>query len=189
MQNTSSTDINEACKVLRQGQIVAYPTESVFGIGCDAFNHDALRQLRKIKHREVKKGFIVLCASLEQLLLSFPSLAISPTQQKQLQALHAHPTTWLISNEKSFSPLLHGDNVDIAIRITQHPIAKILCESVGPIVSTSANKAGETPATDLATIETNFGTSIHYYLDGELGGANTPSQIIRLNNGEMIRRA
>lgn len=179
----------QACEEIKRGGIIAYPTEAVFGIGCDPRNLEALHKLRNLKARAGYKGFIVICASIEQLLESFPELEIDAEQMTRLRAEQRHPTTWLINTKAPLSALLIGDNSTLAVRVTKHPLAKTLCQRAGPIVSTSANTEGEEPATSIKALQHCFKDQIDYYLDGPLGNAKTPSQIIKLDNGEITRSA
>ena len=168
---------------------MVYPTESVFGIGCLALDQNALKRLRHVKRREAHKGFIVLCASFEQMLSSFPEICLSAEQKALLKAKQGHPTTWLIPYPKNKAALILGNNHKLAIRITDHPIAKKLCEECGPIVSSSANPAGVKTPSSLLKIRHLFQSQVDFYLNEKLGGVKKTSQIIDLVNGEVIRAA
>ena len=184
-----SATLKQVCQALIEGKLVVYPTESVFGLGCQALNNEALIKLRKVKQRSKHKGFIVLCASLDQLTQNFPQLNIEQDQIKRMQQQQGHPTTWLVSCDETLNPLLVGNNSKLAVRITHHPIAKALCESVGPIISSSANVEGEQTVKNLELIRARFLNDVDVYLDEELGNSQSPSQIIDLDNGEIIRSA
>src|SRR5690606_11526531 len=111
------------------------------------------------------------------------------TQLERLEQKQSHPTTWLLPYGRQRRPLLSGNNNRLAIRITQHPVARILCERCGPIVSSSANPAGiKTPKT-LLKIRKYFRNNVDLYLNESLGDAGSPSQIIDLTSGEIIRSA
>lgn len=179
----------QACRHLKAGKLLVYPTESVFGIGCLALNQQALKHLRGVKRRESQKGFIVLCASLEQMLSSFPDIHITTEQRARLLTRQAHPTTWLIPYPQKKSPLLLGRNHKIAVRITEHPVARALCEACGPIVSSSANPAGIRTPSNMLRVRHLFRSQVGYYLNEKLGGVRKTSQIIDLVNGEVIRGA
>lgn len=181
--------IQQACRTLDAGKLLVYPTESVFGLGCLANNKQALKRLRGIKRREPYKGFIVLCASTKQLRQNFPEICLSPQQLAKLDEAQPHPTTWLLPYKKHLNPLLVGNNNSLAVRITEHPIARILCERCGPLVSSSANPAGiKTPET-LLKVRKQFRGQVDFYLDKSLGKSKSPSQIIDLLSGELIRSA
>lgn len=179
----------QACLTLKAGKLLVYPTESVFGIGCLAKNRNAVKKLRQVKRRQETKGFIVLCSSIEQMLENFPEISITTQQLKLIKEKHAHPTTWLIPCKRSQLKLLTGNNRRIAIRITEHAIAKQLCDSCGPIVSSSANPAKvKTPET-LLKIRKHFQSQVDFYFNEKLGGKTKTSQIIDIVNGEIIRGA
>jgi L-threonylcarbamoyladenylate synthase len=181
--------IRQACHVLKEGKLLVYPTESVFGVGCLANNDDALIHLRSVKGRSSAKGFIVLCASMAQLQNSFPELELDQKAQSRLVEPQKHPTTWLIPFSKPLNPLLVGNNHSLAVRITQHPVAKVLCESCGPIVSSSANPAGMAAPKTLLQAKKQLGDTVDFYLNESLGEAKKTSQIIDLRSGEIVRRA
>ncbi len=184
--------IKKACRNLKAGELIAYPTEAVFGLGCDALNTRALKKLRAIKNRTRHKGFIVICSSVEQLKKSFPNINLTKQQWGQLTQKQNHPTTWLLPIEhnvkQSRNRYLIGNNITLAVRITEHPVAKALCESFdGPIVSSSANKAGARPAKKLIQVRKNFRNKIKNYVTGALGDSFEPSQIIDIKTGKVIR--
>jgi len=181
--------LQQASRVLNQGGLLVYPTESVFGLGCLAKNEVALEKLRNIKRRQSQKGLIVLCSSVEQLKQSFPQIQLDQSQSELLQSNQPHPTTWLIPYPKKHFPLLVGNNNSIAIRITKHPEALALCKKCGPIISSSANIAGQRTPDSLLKARKTFGTQVDFYLNAALGNSRTPSQIIDLLSGEIIRSA
>jgi L-threonylcarbamoyladenylate synthase len=177
---------------LKKGSLIAYPTEAVYGLGCLANDKKALKKLRSVKQRSANKGFIVLCASIEQLQQSYPGLALSQQQIKTLQTTQTHPTTWLIpfkNRYKNNHSLLLGHNRSLAVRISSHPSVLAICRAAGPIVSSSANVAGAKPAKDMLQLRKRFRLKIQHYLNEPLGKASSPSQIIDLDNGQIIRSA
>lgn len=179
----------QACRTLNAGKLLVYPTESVFGLGCLANNKQALKRLRRIKRREPYKGFIVLCASTKQLRQHFPEIRLSPQQLAKLNVAQQHPTTWLLPYKKHLNPWLVGNNNSLAVRITGHPVARTLCQQCGPLVSSSANPAGvKTPET-LLQVRKQFRWRVDFYLNKSLGKSRSPSQIIDLLSGELIRSA
>jgi len=184
--------LKKVTRDLKAGELIAYPTEAVFGIGCDALNVTALKKLRASKNRTRHKGFIVICSSVEQLKKSFPNLQLTTKQWGQLTQQQNHPTTWLIpiGQHVKTSPnrYLVGNNRTLAVRITEHPLAKALCEEFGgPIVSSSANKAGARPAKKLIQVRKNFRSKIKNYVNGALGSSLEPSQIIDIKTGKVVR--
>ena len=184
--------LQKTIETLKAGGLIAYPTEAVYGLGCLANDQQALKKLRTVKNRSANKGFIVLCASVAQLQQFYPDLALDADQFKIIQREQAHPTTWLISFRRRFKSnhhLLLGHNKSLAVRISTHPSVQALCLAAGPIVSSSANIAGAKPAKDMLHLRKQFRSQIDHYLQEPLGNAPSPSQIIDLDNGQIIRSA
>ena len=180
------SDINNAVMAMRNGGIIAYPTEAVFGLGCDPDNHEALQTLLALKQRPAAKGLILIAAEFEQLL---PYLAKVDAILEQ-RALSTWPgaVTWLYPCAKQIDPLLSGDHATIAVRVTAHPIARRLCVEFGkPIVSTSANLSGQPPARSRAQVEAQFANRLAVIVDGEVDLKVKPSEIRDLVSNITIR--
>ena len=137
--------LDGAAACLRNGGIVAYPTEAVWGLGCDPDDGEALARLIKLKSRDAAKGLILIAGDIAQLE---PWLAgVTVEQREQLLASWPGPYTWLVPDNGRAHPLLRGEHVSLAVRVTDHPLVQALCAAFGgPLVSTSANRAGESPA-------------------------------------------
>jgi L-threonylcarbamoyladenylate synthase len=178
--------LRSATRVLRAGGIIAYPTEAVYGLGCDPLNPEAVLRLLVLKQRPWQKGLILIAASLEQLT---PFLApLTPDLEVQLSETWPGPVTWLLPASEIAPPWLTGEHDSIAVRVTDHPLAAGLCRHFGaPIVSTSANRAGQLPAKTALGVRGYFGTSLDYILHGPLGGYDRPSEIRDGRTGNVIR--
>lgn len=178
--------VEETASILRQGGLVAYPTEAVWGLGCDPFNARAVQRLLLLKQRDPAKGVILIASSMEQLK---PWLTqVTPQQRQQLEASWPGPVTWLIEDQGYTPELILGRHTSVALRVTAHPWVRALCDAFGgPIVSTSANTSGQPPLQTSADIEQTFGMEIDALLDGPLGGLNRPSRICDLATGEILR--
>lgn len=178
--------INDAVAELRQGGIVAYPTEAVYGLGCDPFNHNTVTQLLMLKKRSLEKGFILIASTWEQ---------VAPlTQPIALKALARvfqswpGPFTWVFPASSEVPSWIRGKHPTIAIRVTDHPIAKVLCHRFGgPIVSTSANREVEHPIRNVRMLHTVFGNQISRILEGPLGSSQRPTEIRDTITGEVLR--
>ena len=179
-------NIGEAVSLLKKGEIIAYPTEAVFGLGCDPFNEVAVHKLLSLKNRSVDKGLILiahdwqqitdLCAPIDQVLLA------------HAQATWPGPATWVFPASVKAPAWIKGNHPSIALRVTQHPLASALCQAFGhPIVSTSANIEGEPPAKDIQTLNRYFDTDLSLILDGSLGEALTPTPIKDVQTGKIFR--
>lgn len=177
-------NIPTALNILSQGGIIAYPTETVYGIGCDATNENALQRLIALKHRSPNKGLIVLINQLEQLAAFTP-----PLTSEELQFATSKwpgPYTLVFPALPTVSQYLTGQYQSIAIRMTSHPTAAALCESF-PITSTSANLSGETVATNYQGLIEQFGDTLDGIVEGEVSPNGTPSQIIDIKTKQRYR--
>ena len=170
---------------LKSGGIIAYPTESCFGLGCDPKNRIAIRRLLKLKGRPQHKGLILIASNLRQLM---PYMApVDKTQQQQIQASWPGPHTWLVPATKNCPPWLTGDHNTIAVRVTAHRPAARLCRSAGmALVSTSANHSGCKPARTARECCRLFGTQVKI-ICGHIGRQRKPSTIQDLKTGKLIR--
>ena len=182
-----SPDIKLACENLLAGNVIAYPTEAVWGLGCDPENNSAVLRILAIKQRPVEKGLILVAANIHQLEPLLCSLGES--EKAMLQASWPGPTTWLIPDPKKLFPeWIKGDHKSVAIRVSAHPVVCELCESFGrPIVSTSANRAGDAEIRSRLILENEFGNSIDYIVSGDLGGEPETSEIRDLVTGKTVR--
>ena len=166
---------------LKDGEVVAYPTEGVWGIGCDPSNEEALKKLISLKKRSKGKGFIIIGSKL----LHFKKYAEVEVNKTKLMSKWPGPHTWIVP-ALEISPLLSGGKETIALRLSQHKETVNICnEFGGAIVSTSANKEGQKTPLDPEGIKEIFpGIKV---MKGELGGLNKPSTIEDLFTGEVIR--
>jgi len=182
----SSNQINEAVQILQQGGVIAYPTEAVYGLGCDPAHLQAVQKLLELKQREPDKGLILIAAEFEQLS---PFLAeIEDSLKEQVLATWPGPVTWLWPAKTEVSSWLRGEHATIAIRVTAHPLAAELCRIFGgALVSTSANVSGKPPARNAAQVRAQFKNQLDFVLEGEVGGLAKPSQIRDVLSGRVLR--
>lgn len=179
-----SPDLTKARLAIRQGQVIAYPTEAVYGLGCDPFQAEAVERVAALKKRQLTQGMIVLISSWEQLFL-----LIAPLADRYLDDVRSTwpgPVTWIFPPSAHIPTFVSGQHGSIAIRMTAHPIAKALCEQ-GPLISTSANLHGQPPARSLAELHRQFPQGIDVVVSGELGGATQPSAIYDVLTGKRLR--
>ncbi|PJE78926.1 Threonylcarbamoyl-AMP synthase [invertebrate metagenome] len=172
---------------IQKGGVIAYPTEGVWGIGCDPWNHDAVMKVLSIKHRPVEKGMILIGNSQSQFSPLIESL--SDHQKQQLNDTWPGPYTWIIPDPTQWTPnWVRGQFNTIAIRVTGHPVVCQLCEAVGhPLVSTSANLSGEPSLMTMDAVSQHFSTRLDGIMPGATGGRMTPSEIRDLRTGKVIR--
>lgn len=180
--------ISQAVKSLKVGEIIAYPTEGVYGLGCDPDNDIVLRKLLELKQRPVAKGLILVAASFEQLEQYIDISLLSATRLAEIKASWPGAITWVIPASSRVSPLVTGEHSTIAVRVSAHKVVKKLCEDYGkPIVSTSANIAGNPPCLSANAIKDLFFEKIGAVIDFPLGGLLAPTQIIDAITGITLR--
>lgn len=176
--------VSDAHDFLKNGKVIAYPTEAVYGLGCSAFDQEAVQAILALKQRPMHKGLILLIADWLQLT---PLIAaVSPELMDPVRASWPGPVTWVFPKADNIPNWLSGEHDGIAIRMTAHPLARALCAD-GPVVSTSANINGQNPAMDLADLYLQFPRGIDAALIGDLGGLNQPSDIYDVRTGARLR--
>ena len=180
------TDLDQAVDCLRRGEIIAYPTEGVYGLGCDALDEGAVERLLELKQRPWEKGLIVIGASLPQLEpLLYP---LTRMQRTRLEASWPAAVTWVVPAALDAPDWLTGGRDTIAVRVPDHEQARELCRRFRrPIVSTSANRAGSPPLRSVEEVAIQFGDQLAYLLEGEVGDQAGPSQMRDLRSGNIIR--
>jgi len=171
---------------LRRGGLIAYPTESCYGLGCDPRNRCAVLKILKLKQRPQRKGLILIAASYLQVARYLQPLA--PEEQAKLQRAGAQAVTYLMPAHHSAPRWLRGDHDTLAVRLTAHPVAAQLCRSANSaLVSTSANRSGQRPAKTYAECRRMFGGKV-WVLPGRVGKRKKPSTIRAWADGQIIRR-
>jgi L-threonylcarbamoyladenylate synthase len=170
---------------LRRGGLIAYPTESCYGLGCDPRNRIAVQRLLKLKQRPQHKGLILVAASYRQ--VAHYLQPITPAQQQQLKTAGAQAITYLMPALHSAPRWLRGSHDTLAVRLTAHKQAAQLCRGVNSaLVSTSANRSGQRPATTYAQCKRLFGHKV-WVLPGRVGKRKKPSTIRLWADGKIIR--
>ncbi len=177
-----------AVDVFQQGGILAYPTEAVFGLGCDPDNTLAIENLLAIKKRPKNKGLILLAAHYSQLLPYVDDSKLTKVQRQQVLGRWPNGVTQLLPKNKHTTPLLTGEFDCIAVRLTDQPDVVSLCKQTNkPIVSTSANLSGEPPAKTWQNLSPALINHIDYIIKGQTLGYTQPSKIIDALTGRVIR--
>ncbi len=173
---------------LNAGGVIAYPTEAVYGLGCDPDNEAAVLALLAIKQRPVEKGLILVAANYSQLLPYVDDNAIP--QEKRYQIFSSWPghVSWVLPASPAAPKWITGQFDSIAVRVSAHPVVQQLCLTYGkPLVSTSANLSGQPAITDKAELEHCLGAMLAAIVPGALGGATQPSQIRHALTGDIVR--
>jgi L-threonylcarbamoyladenylate synthase len=171
--------------VVRAGGVIAYPTEAVWGVGCDPWNEDAVYRLLALKARPVEKGLILVAGRMEQfdfLLDGLPSAWLAQLRQSWPGA-----NTWLVPHQGLLPEWISGRHDSVALRVSAHPEVAALCALTGPLVSTSANPAGRPAARSRLRVEQYFHGQLDALLGGALGGRRNPSLIRDLRTGQVVR--
>jgi len=177
-----------ATKVLKRGGIIAYPTEAVFGLGCDPSNEQAIKKLLLIKQRSQDKGLILLASDYSQLQPFIDEQDILAELLKNIKARWPAAITQIMPAKVNISPLLTGGRNTIAVRITNHADVVDLCQyTQHAIISTSANISGLQTAKTWQQVAQQFGEQIDYLIKGETLGFAQPSQIIDALSGKILR--
>ncbi|WP_250656087.1 L-threonylcarbamoyladenylate synthase [Alkalimarinus coralli] len=179
--------IKRAVEALKAGGIIAYPTEAVWGLGCDPWNRTAVQRLLELKSRAMSKGLILACGQMSQ--LDFLLSPLSNTERQTLSESWPGPNTWLVPDTHHTIPQwIKGEHDTVAVRVSKHLLIKNVTALFGrPIVSTSANPAGSEPAMNSLRIHQYFGRQLDYIVPGSTGGEQQPSRIRSLNTGQVIR--
>ncbi|MDO4310795.1 MAG: L-threonylcarbamoyladenylate synthase [Prevotella sp.] len=188
---TQEEDIRKAVETMRKGGVILYPTDTVWGIGCDATNAEAVAKVYKIKKRDDSKALICLVdsdARLQRYVRNVPEVAW------QLLDCADKPTTVILDGAVNLAPNLIADDGSIALRITSEPFSKELCYRFQKaVVSTSANISGEPTAQNYRDIAPEIIDAVDYvcWSRRQEHKPHTPSSIIKLGMGgevEIIRK-
>ena len=183
----SSVDL--AVAALQAGQVIAYPTEAVWGLGCDPWSEQAVLGLLRLKQRPVEKGVILIASDLEQVERYLEQLT---SEQRDMVIASwsddvEQASTWLVPLTRDIPTWISGEHQQVAIRVTKHKQTQALCRAFGrPIVSTSANPSGQPAALDASMVRSYFGDQV-FVLDGATSGAKQPSVIRDVGTGKVLR--
>lgn len=182
------TELDSVIQALNDGGVIAYPTEAVFGLGCDPDNEAAVLALLAIKQRPVEKGLILIAADYSQLLPYVNDSAIGQEKRDEIFASWPGHVSWVLPASAAAPKWITGQFDSIAVRVSAHPVVQQLCWLYGkPLVSTSANLSGQPSITDPVELEQNLGKLLAAIMPGALGGASQPSQIRSAITGDIVR--
>ena len=173
---------------LKQGGLVVYPTEAVWGIGCDPLNQEAVMSLLEVKQRPVEKGLILIAKDYSQLLPFVDDDKVPMDKRSEILSSWPGAFTWLLPAAKDAPEWLTGGSELIAVRVTAHPTVIRMCDEFeGAIVSTSANITGTPTEESLEKVKQVFNKQVQAYVDEALGGNTQASTIINSMTGQVIR--
>ncbi len=176
--------LRRAAQAIDEGGVIAYPTEGVFGLGCDPGDFTAVERICTLKRRGASTGLILLAADRTQL---DDWIEPSPEEDRALTGTQAF-VTWIVTAAPDCPAWITGGRATCAVRITRHPVAVALCLAVGqPIVSTSANRHGHPAARSALGVRRLFGDRVDYIMPGATGRAPGPSPIRDARSGSLLR--
>lgn len=178
--------LTTAARCVRQGGVIAYATEGVWGLGCDPFQPEAVARILALKGRSQTKGLILIAGEVGQ--LGDAVNALSHAQLDRLSSDPGYPLTWLIPTQSALPGWITGGSDRVAVRLTRHPQVAALCSLAGSaLVSTSANPAGKPAALNALRVRQYFPRGLDYILPGELLDRGRASEIRDLVTDRVIR--
>src|SRR5579875_1280932 len=178
--------IEAAAALLHEGGVLAYPTEGVYGLGCDPDDHAAFDRIFAMKRRPPEQGVLLIAADFEQVEPWIGNVPEPALERARTAWPGAH--TFIFPRSTRVPAWAAGGHAGIALRVTAHEPSAALCRAVGgPIVSTSANRHGAAPARSAAEIRAIFGDEPDGVLDAPLGGLDRPTPITDAVSGAIIR--
>ncbi|MCK5354648.1 MAG: Sua5/YciO/YrdC/YwlC family protein [Methyloprofundus sp.] len=186
MVTYSHFKIRMASHALRQGKLIAYPTEAVYGLGCDPLNETAVMHLLQLKQRPMHKGLILIAADFTQLL---PFISPSPDMLNRMMPSWPGPITWVVPAQPWVPNYLKGTHQSLAVRVSAHPLVQQLCLHYGgAIVSTSANISQQPPARSALAVRKNLLSNDMFILPGMTDRHTQPTAIYNALDGHCLRQ-
>jgi L-threonylcarbamoyladenylate synthase len=180
--------LDAAAALLRAGGVLAYPTEAVYGLGCDPHDRAAFDKIFALKQRPPTQGVLLIAAEFAQVERYLDLAAVPAGVLAQVRESWPGPHTWIFPRSAAVPDWVAGAHAGIALRITAHAPSAALCRAFGgALVSTSANPHGRPPARSVAMLRDYFGDALDGVLDAPLGGLERPSTIRDALTGAIIR--
>lgn len=180
--------IRRAGAAIRAGGVIAYPTEAVWGLGCDPLDAEAVARILAIKDRPATMGLVLIAAAFAQVE---PWIEPLPDKVRaRITASWPGPVTWVFPAQAWVPDWIHGGRGSVAMRVTAHPQSAQLCRQAGSaIVSTSANRSGRPPARTAIQVRRWFRGELDLILGGATGRRDRPSEIRDALTGRQLRAA
>ncbi len=177
--------LDRAVVAVGSGGVIAYPTEAVFGLGCDPYDLAAVEHILALKNRSVDKGLILVAANAEQIApyIAYPDEMI----RRSIDATWPGATTWVLPATTVVPCWITGRRATVAVRVSMHPTVQSLCRRTGVIVSTSANPEGKAPAVNALKVRHYFQDAVDYIIPGRTGGRRLPTEIRDATTGTVLR--
>lgn len=175
-----------AISVIQSGGIIVYPTESIYGLGCNPFKEEAVLNLLSLKKRSVKKGLILIASHVQQILPLIQPI-VANDLARALKTWPGHHT-WIFPKSSLTPTWVSGSFDTIAVRVSSHPIVKVLCDKLDlPLVSTSANLTNHTALKSINEIKIQFGDKIDAYINAPLGNQAKASKMTVAHSSKQLR--
>lgn len=179
----TAVNLDRAAEALRAGEVVAYPTETVYGLGVDPFNEAALDRLYRVKRRDPQHAVLLIIGDLDQMCTVAAPLSASAVVYAR--AFWPGPLSLLLPPAFGVPPALLGPDGEVCLRWTSHPVAAALCSTFGgAIVSTSANLSGQPSARRPSDVPTD---GVAICIDGGESGSGPPSTVFDPESGRILR--
>ncbi len=181
-----SLQIESAVETLKRRGIIAYPTEAVYGLGCDPLFEEAVQKILSLKNRKQEKGFILVAHDFN-LLRQWVGV-LPDEKMKAVFATWPGPVTWLFPAAPWVPAWVRGKHDTLAIRVSDHPVVvQLTCAYGQPLISTSANPEGLPPAVNAAEVKHYFDEQVDYIVQGKTGGLAKPTTICDALTGDVLR--
>ncbi|MDC7806074.1 Sua5/YciO/YrdC/YwlC family protein [Luteimonas sp BLCC-B24] len=181
-------DAITAAALLGRGGVIAYPTEGVWGLGCDPFDRDAVLRLLDIKQRPVDKGVILIAGTLAQLDPIIDWACLPAPARARVTGSWPGPNTWIVPARADVPAWITGAHTRVAVRLSAHADVVALCAAFGgALVSTSANLTGEPAVAERDALDPRLLARVDGVLDGRTGGRTGPSTIRDALSGALLR--
>lgn len=181
-------ELEDAAALLRDGGVLAYPTEAVFGLGCDPHHQAAFAKIFALKQRPATQGVLLIAAEFAQVERYIDFAQVPDAVLGQVRASWPGPHTWIFPRSAAVPEWVAGAHPGIALRVSAHGPAAALCRAFGgALVSTSANPHGEAPAKSAQAVRDYFGEALDGLLDAPLGTQDRPTTIRDALTGAIIR--
>lgn len=178
------SEARRAAEIIRTGGVIVYPTETVFGIGCDPWNHSAWERIMELKRRESVRTMLLLADSREMVEHMVGKLV--PLAARLADAFWPGALSLVLRPERELPSWLYGPSGGVAFRVSKHPVSRSIIGEFGkPIISTSANISGQPPVSTFEEARRMFGDFADMVVDGDVPLSGIPSTIIDLTSGEM----
>jgi L-threonylcarbamoyladenylate synthase len=180
--------LDAAAALLRAGGVLAYPTEAVYGLGCDPHDRAAFEKIFALKQRPATQGVLLIAADFAQVERYIDFARVPDAVLAEVRASWPGPNTWIFPRSADVPDWVAGAHAGIALRITAHAPSAALCRAFGgALVSTSANPHGQPSARSAQAVRDYFGDALDGVLDAPLGGQERPSTIRDALTGAIIR--